>query len=226
MEQLFYITNGRVFRLPPGMEDLCGYPLYLRIAAWGLRQRNILTADLVSGVFYITQSQARDVLHYIHHESELWGCSDSVPVRDGMPPFCKGLRILSVELSEGPVVGKNSPVNVAMPKPLISGVPSQTVEKEVLRCLRRWMVSHRPTVPPSQRAGSVCSAGRRPGEGRGCGLKITRHRNQKKPAYPVTMKRHIMKYTVAARCFTIYIIFICIALHRDGRVMHCFSATG
>lgn len=223
MEQLFYITNGRVFRLPPGMEDLCGYPLYLRIAAWGLRQRNILTADLVSGVFYITQSQARDVLHYIHHESELWGCSDSVPVRDGMPPFCKGLRILSVELSEGPVVGKNSPVNVAMPKPLISGVPSQTVEKEVLRCLRRWMVSHRPTVPAS-RFRLFCWPPTRRGER----LRPENHPSQEPEKTGISGYHEETYHEIHCRraMFYDYIIFICIALHRDGRVMHCFSATG
>lgn len=150
MEQLFYSTTGQKFRLPSGMEDLRGYPLYILIAAWGLRQRQLLTTDRVSRRFYITQSQARDALHYIRHEGRLRICSESVPVMDGMHPYCKGIRILSVDLSEGPVIGKRRPPDVTTPRPLASRMPRQTLEEERQRRLRQWMVSRRPgeRVPP------------------------------------------------------------------------------
>lgn len=147
MEPLFYTTTGREFRLPPGMEDLRGYPLYLLIAAWGLRQRQILTTTRVSRRFYITQSQARDALHYIRHEARQRVSSESVPVRDGTHPFCKGLHILSVDLSGGPLVRKKRPVDVTTPKPHTPRMPRQTLEKEAERRLRRWMVSRRPGEP-------------------------------------------------------------------------------
>ena len=150
MEQLFYSTTGQRFRLPSGMEDLRGYPLYILIAAWGLRQRQLLTTACVSRRFYITQSQARDALHYIRHEGRLRICSESVPVMDGMHLYCKGIRILSVDLSEGPVIGKRRPPDVTTARPLTSRMPRQTLEEERQRRLRQWMVSRRPgeRVPP------------------------------------------------------------------------------
>jgi hypothetical protein len=150
MEQLFYSTTGQRFRLPSGMEDLRGYPLYVLIAAWGLRQRQLLTTACVSRRFYITQSQARDALHYIRHEGRLRICSESVPVMDGMHLYCKGIRILSVDLSEGPVIGKRRPPDVTTARPLTSRMPRQTLEEERQRRLRQWMVSRRPgeRVPP------------------------------------------------------------------------------
>lgn len=144
MEQVFYSTTGQKFRLPPGMEDLRGFPLYILVAAWGLRQRQVLTTDRVSRRFYITQGQARDALHYIRHEGRLRVYSESVPVMDGMHPYCKGVRILSVDLSEGPVIGKRRPADVVTPRPLPARMPRQTLEEERQRRLRQWMVSRRP----------------------------------------------------------------------------------
>lgn len=94
--------------------------------------------------------QARDALHYIRHEGRLRVCSESVPVMDGMHPYCKGLRILSVDLSEGPVIGKRRPADVTTPRPPAFRMPRQTLEEERQRRLRRWMVSRRPgeCVPP------------------------------------------------------------------------------
>lgn len=144
MEKSLYITSGKKFRVPAGMESLGGYPLYLLIAAWGLHQNQVLTTALVCRTFFITQSQARDALHYIRHEGRLRVRSEFSPVVDRTQLYCKGVRILSVDLSEGPFPGKIRQIEVTTRKDLPSLMPRQTREGSLQRQLRQWMVSRRP----------------------------------------------------------------------------------
>lgn len=130
-------------QLPPGLEDLCDFPLYIQIACWGLRQNRLLTTALVSRVFFITQSQARDALHYMQHEGKRYVSSKSVPVIRHIQPLCKGIRVLSVDLSQGPVTGKQSRANVTLPKTIITRPFRQSEEEANLRRLRQWMITRR-----------------------------------------------------------------------------------
>lgn len=138
---------GRQFILPPEVRELAGYPLYLLIAAWGLRGHRVLTTALVSRTFLITQSQARDALHYIRHEGRIRVISESVPVRIGTHPFCRGLRIHAVDLRDIPASAKRRPADVTVPRALTTRLPQQTVAQERQRRLRQWMVSRRAGEP-------------------------------------------------------------------------------
>lgn len=138
--------------LPEEVRDLSGYPLYLLIAAWGFRMQQVLTSSVVSRVFLITQGQARDALHYIRYEGRQRVSSESVPICDGINPFCKALRILSVEVSEIPEGGWRRTVNMTVANPIRPArIPDRTAAQEAQRRLRQWMVSRRPgeRVPSS-----------------------------------------------------------------------------
>lgn len=52
------------------MADLKGYPLYIIVAYWGLRNNKTLTTTDVSRNFLITQQQSYDVLTYIYQEAQ------------------------------------------------------------------------------------------------------------------------------------------------------------
>lgn len=147
MEQSFEKNGNRTFYLPPGLEDLRGYPLYILIAVWGVRQHHILTTTLVSRAFFITQSQARDALHYMRHEGGKRVKSETVPLFDGMHPHCKGVRVLSVDQRDVPVEEKRRTVGVISPGNVTERLPRQTLGEDVQRRLRQWMVSRRAGEP-------------------------------------------------------------------------------
>lgn len=149
MEKVFH-SGGCTSHLPHEVKDLRGYPLHILIAAWGLRQRQVLTTQLVSRVFFITHSQARDVLYYIRHDSAGRIRSESVPLKDRGHPFCKGLRILSVEPGQVPAPDKRRPVDVTVPKSNAVKPERISGPENTLRALRQWLLSRRPgePVPP------------------------------------------------------------------------------
>lgn len=147
MEHSFEIIGNRTFRLPPGLEDLRGYPLYILIAVWGARQRHILTTALVSRAFFISQGQARDALHYMRHEGAQRVKSETVPLFDGMHPHCKGVRVLSVDLRDVPPEGKKQVVKVISYGNVTKRLPRQTLGEDIQRRLRQWMVSRRAGEP-------------------------------------------------------------------------------
>lgn len=56
--------------IPECVADLKGYPLYIIVAYWGLRNNKTLTTTDVSRNFLITQQQSYDVLTYIYREAQ------------------------------------------------------------------------------------------------------------------------------------------------------------
>ncbi|MGT4033869.1 CaiF/GrlA family transcriptional regulator [Escherichia coli] len=56
--------------IPECVADLKGYPLYIIVAYWGLRNNKTLTTTDVSRNFLITQQQSYDVLTYIYQEAQ------------------------------------------------------------------------------------------------------------------------------------------------------------
>lgn len=141
------VTEERQFILPPEVIDLAGYPLYLVIATWGLRSQCTLTTALVSRAFLITQNQARDALHYIRNEGRTRIRCEFVPVRIDPHPFCRGIRIHSVDLQNIPDNSKRRRVDATAQRSLSTRYPQQTGGQEKLRNLRQWMISRRMGEP-------------------------------------------------------------------------------
>lgn len=132
------------FCLPSDVNDLLGYPLYLIVATWGLRNGCVLTTVMVSRTFFISQGRARDVLHYICHEGQTRITSESVLLKNGVHPYTKGLRVLSVNLADVSLQEKDSEsraVKVRTPPQTQTSRSGDSRESE--RLLRQWMVSRR-----------------------------------------------------------------------------------
>lgn len=133
------------FSLPPDVRDLAGYPLYLIVAAWGLRNGHVLSTVMVSRTFFISQGQARDVLHYMRHEGLSRVTSEQVPLKNGAHPYSKGVRVLSVNLTDVSPHEKEERARsraVRLPPQTQPSRGRDTRESE--RRLRQWMVSRRP----------------------------------------------------------------------------------
>ncbi|MCO5784615.1 hypothetical protein [Citrobacter meridianamericanus] len=133
MAHPLFVSTAQWFLLPEGTEDLAGYPLYFVVACWGLRCDIMLTSAGVSRIFGIEQSKARDVLHYIRHEGRTRIVSEEVLYRDVRKRACRGVHIVSVDLSEG-IPGKEIPLVEVEALPLKAGD---------INLLRQWMVSRR-----------------------------------------------------------------------------------
>lgn len=56
------------YQIPESVSDISEQPLYILIASWGLRNKKILTTDIVAKNFFITQRRAMDIMHYIKNE--------------------------------------------------------------------------------------------------------------------------------------------------------------
>jgi hypothetical protein len=124
-------------------------PLYLAVATWGLRSRTILTTEVVSREFRITQQRARDVLHYLRHEARSRLTFENVTVTvPGLrrAVVFRGMRVLHVEdtlatRSRHPAVSPDADIS----HPVVLTPAKAPVTP--LRRLRRWMVSRRPGEP-------------------------------------------------------------------------------
>ncbi len=132
------------FCLPPDVQDLAGYPLYLIVASWGLRNGCVLTTVLVSRTFFISQGRARDALHYICHEGQTRVTSERVPLKSGAHPYSKGLRVLSVNLTDVALSEKEN-VSQAVRARMLPQTQSSRGggARESERLLRQWMISRR-----------------------------------------------------------------------------------
>ncbi|WP_105465738.1 CaiF/GrlA family transcriptional regulator [Escherichia coli] len=58
------------YQIPESVSDISEQPLYILIASWGLRNKKILTTDIVAKKFFITQRRAMDIMHYIKTKGE------------------------------------------------------------------------------------------------------------------------------------------------------------
>lgn len=143
---VFHSSPGAFF-LPTGLEDLAGYPLYLIVAAWGLRKGGVLTSVMVSRNFFISQGRARDILHYISHEGQSRIICERVPVLDGTHPFCKGLRIIDINIEDITLSNKEKTYKDCIENKSTSMILPQSLSvgdfRDSARDLRRWMVSRR-----------------------------------------------------------------------------------
>ncbi|EPQ0972546.1 CaiF/GrlA family transcriptional regulator [Citrobacter farmeri] len=62
------VRGKQKFNCPEIVQDLRHQPLYIIVAFWGMRTEILLTKELVSRAFHISQKTAEAVLHYIDHE--------------------------------------------------------------------------------------------------------------------------------------------------------------
>lgn len=58
-----------VYRKPAEIAHLVDMPLYLAVAYWSLSLKRAVTVAEVARAFYISESQARDALHYIANDA-------------------------------------------------------------------------------------------------------------------------------------------------------------
>ncbi|EFY5236021.1 hypothetical protein ABVX93_003746 [Escherichia coli] len=58
-----------VYRKPAEIAHLVDMPLYLAVAYWSLSLKRAVTVAEVARAFYISESQARDALHYITNDA-------------------------------------------------------------------------------------------------------------------------------------------------------------
>ncbi|WP_049849618.1 CaiF/GrlA family transcriptional regulator [Trabulsiella odontotermitis] len=132
--------------LPDNIQDLDHSPLYMAVACWGLRCNKILTTEVVSREFRITQQRARDALHYIRHEARDRITTECIVMT--VPGLrrtitCKGLRVLGVNISALDAIRERPRAAPDKGKHL-QRLASQTTP---LHQLRRWMVSRRTGEP-------------------------------------------------------------------------------
>lgn len=151
MTQIFTVyTDG--YMLPDVVRDLGACPLYLAVAFWGQRCHNVLTTELVSREFRITQQRARDALHYIRHEA--CGRIDYENVTMSVPGLrrssvYKGLRILKV--SDAPAGERRMPAKLPQNSSIARPLSAKNKKHTPLNQLRQWMAIRRlgETVPES-----------------------------------------------------------------------------
>lgn len=119
-----------------------GLPLYLTVALWGMRTRQLLTTETVAREFFIPQRNASDILHYIEHEgSRVIRCERVVVTGMAGPRGRRrALRILEVQL-EAVLPSEPRPPRPPEPRPGESGRAPR--ELSDVRKLRQWMVSRR-----------------------------------------------------------------------------------
>ncbi|MBC6501825.1 CaiF/GrlA family transcriptional regulator [Citrobacter freundii] len=143
-----YRESKGAYCLPAQMQTMEDLPLYLIVACWGLREKCVLSTDLVSQVFFISPARARDTLHYIRHEGRERVVSETLDLTDRRHPFCKGLRIVAVSLSG--IAGMRKRKKSTADKARVVAGPggSRSENRYELYCqLRQWMVSRRPGEP-------------------------------------------------------------------------------
>ncbi|HIG9582942.1 TPA: CaiF/GrlA family transcriptional regulator [Escherichia coli] len=131
------------FTVPDNVCDLKSHPLYVIVALWGMRTQRLLTSADVSRVFFISQQQARDVLHYICHEAS--GCikSKKVLMFNEHKKKILALKIKKVSLE-----------SCAQQKYFCRNIPTIVSERKIrnitennIILLRRWMCTRRRNSP-------------------------------------------------------------------------------
>lgn len=116
-------------------------PLYLVVALWGMRTRQLLTTETVAREFLIPQRNAGDILHYIEHEGCRFIRCERVAMADmaGRRGRRRALRILDVQVQAAP----EEPLRC---KPVASGVPEPSRRPRRvsdISKIRQWMVSRK-----------------------------------------------------------------------------------
>ncbi|EKS6645824.1 CaiF/GrlA family transcriptional regulator [Enterobacter hormaechei] len=80
--------NHGVWRLPPGMDNEEGCPLWLAVALWALRQGHAVSREDISQAFSVAPRRAADVMTYIICER-----SDVVKVQKEVVRVASGHRV-------------------------------------------------------------------------------------------------------------------------------------
>ncbi|EOI1351369.1 CaiF/GrlA family transcriptional regulator [Citrobacter amalonaticus] len=91
------IQGKKKFNCPEIVQDLRRQPLYIIVAFWGMRTETLLTKELVSRVFFISQKTAEEVLRYIEHESQNHIRSRRYIQKERVTGRRRTLRILDVQ---------------------------------------------------------------------------------------------------------------------------------
>lgn len=128
------------FMVPGSVCDLKSHPLYVIVAFWGMRTQRLLTSVDVSRAFFISQQQARDVLHYICHEAS--GCikSERVFILNEHKKKILALKIKNVSL-EACAQQKYFCRNI-MPA-IASERKTRSISENNIIVLRRWMCTRK-----------------------------------------------------------------------------------
>ncbi len=133
--------------IPYIVRDLNDLPLYIIVATWGMRTKQKMTTLSVSRAFFITQQQARDILHYIYNEGAGNIKSERLILFDAQKRKIKAIVVHEIASSayDNPVYIKRD-----YHSPSLSSARSEgEISESNMRKLRRWMCIRTPgDIPP------------------------------------------------------------------------------
>lgn len=128
---------------PKCVKDLQSYPLYIAVALWGMRTNNLLTTDVVSREFMITQRTASDIIHYIEYK----GCRYIKSIRyTQQVTGCyrrRSLRITHVKLPPLNLMNNKRSFNKQDEVVHHKNKNTKPITKTNVQQLRQWMVSRK-----------------------------------------------------------------------------------
>ncbi|WP_258143053.1 CaiF/GrlA family transcriptional regulator [Escherichia coli] len=134
------------FTVPGNVCDLKSHPLYVIVAFWGMRTQRLLTSADVSRVFFISQQQARDVLHYICHEASGGIKSERILMFNEHKKKILALKIKDISL--GACVQQKYFCRNVMPAVVSElGLKQGSIPDNNIIMLRRWMCTRKRNAP-------------------------------------------------------------------------------
>ncbi|HCB9839936.1 TPA: CaiF/GrlA family transcriptional regulator [Escherichia coli] len=156
----------RNITIPHIVSDLKALPLYIIVANWGMRTKQKLTTLSVSRAFFITQQQARDILHYICNEGAGHIKSERLTLFDAQKRKIKAIMIHEIASSayNCHVYVKRDyhpPSLSSSPGSGNTGSPPGKISESNISKLRKWMCIRRAgDVPPEHYLDSACPQSR------------------------------------------------------------------
>ncbi len=141
------VRDGFRHTLPSLVAELSDQPLYIAVAMWGKLSGTLLTTEIVSRTFSLTQGRARDVIHYIAHEGRKYVTSERLIlyVDGSVNPRRRALKIRHVEKIPPGTLRATRPRNRIVARSRADRIPpgNSAVCPTQLQLLRRWMCQRR-----------------------------------------------------------------------------------
>ncbi|HAN6894781.1 MULTISPECIES: CaiF/GrlA family transcriptional regulator [Escherichia] len=135
------------YTIPSKLSGFSNLPLYMVVAIWGKRNKQLLTTKDVARAFSLTQQQATDVINYIYREGTKYIKSEKTTIFciiNGVKTKLRALKILDVVIIPLPTESNRLKQQRISEQKSRSSVKRNSPEKkDELRVIRQWMCHRR-----------------------------------------------------------------------------------